>query len=236
MGISGSVMGSVNGGFIGDDSRSHVSGYSMNKASVNGSGVNLIRTRSLVDGQGQQQQQQRSISALSGRGATYLPPGLHHSSLGAMGHHHLAGLGLGLGGLNMGPLGGSMNMAGLPTLSGLGALSRAGNSQSANIENADADDDSDDDEGKTKRRQDTPIATISVATSVSNASTSTRKRHSKSNKHRQAQSYSSSSTKQLPTRDDCERDNNNCGSTTALVPAEALPASSTETLTSSTQA
>ncbi|XP_057372454.1 uncharacterized protein LOC130693341 isoform X1 [Daphnia carinata] len=114
----GSVMGSVNGGFIADDARSHVSGYSVNK-SGNG-GVNLLRSRSLIDGP-----TQRSVSALSGRGPSYLPPGLHHGMGGAMGHH-LSGLhGMGLGPLGMAGMGGSMNaMAGLPTLSGMG-LSRA---------------------------------------------------------------------------------------------------------------
>lgn len=103
-------MGSVNGGYIADDARSHVSGYSMNKASGN-----LMRSRSLIDAQSQ-----RSVSALSGRGGAYLPPAMH-SGLGA----HL-GLGMGLGGLAMPGLGGSMSaMAGLPPLSGMG-LSRAG--------------------------------------------------------------------------------------------------------------
>ena len=60
-------MGSVNGGFIGDDARSHVSGYSLNK----GSGMNLMRSRSLAEGQSQ-----RAMSAMSGR---YLSAhGLHH--------------------------------------------------------------------------------------------------------------------------------------------------------------
>ena len=113
-GRPGSVMGgATNGGFIPDDARSHASGYSMNKAG----GVNLLRTRSLVDGQ-VQPPGGRSVSALSGRGPTYLPPGLHHQFSGA-------GLS-GLSGLNMAGLTGSMGaMAGLPTLSGLG-LSRAG--------------------------------------------------------------------------------------------------------------
>lgn len=106
-------MGSVNGAFIPDDARSHVSGYSMNKSGAAG---NLIRSRSLIDGQSA-----RSVSALSGRGGTYLPPAMHHSGLGP----HLGGLGMGLGGLAMPGLGGSMNaMAGLPTLTGMG-LSRA---------------------------------------------------------------------------------------------------------------
>ena len=79
----GSVMGSVNGGFIPDDARSHVSGYSLNKA-----GVNLARSRSLADGQSQ-----RSMSAMSGR---YLPPhGLHGMPMSM-------GLGMGLGVPNMG--------------------------------------------------------------------------------------------------------------------------------------
>ena len=99
--------GSVNGGFIPDDARSHASG----------SNVNLMRSRSLIDGQ-VLQPNGRSVSALSGRGATYLPPGLHHQFAGAgfSGLHGMAGLS------------GSMSaMAGLPTaLSGLG-LSRAGN-------------------------------------------------------------------------------------------------------------
>lgn len=51
-------MGSVNGGFIGDDARSQVSGYSLNK----GSGMNLMRSRSLAEGQ-----TQRAMSAMSGR-------------------------------------------------------------------------------------------------------------------------------------------------------------------------
>lgn len=112
-GGEGSVRpGSVNGGFIPDDARSHASGYSLNKSS---GGVNLIRSRSLIDGQ--VPQTGRSVSALSGRGATYLPPGLHHQFSAA---------GMGLTGLNMAGLSGSMStMAGLPTLSGLG-LSRAG--------------------------------------------------------------------------------------------------------------
>ena len=112
-------MGSVNGGFVADDARSHVSGYSVNKS---GNGVNLLRSRSLIDGQAQ-----RSVSALSGRGGAYLPPGLHHGMSSAMGHHlsGLHGMG-GLGPLGMAGLSGSMSaMAGLPTLTGMG-LSRAG--------------------------------------------------------------------------------------------------------------
>jgi hypothetical protein len=189
----------------------------MNKASVNGSGVNLIRTRSLVDGQG------RSISALSGRGATYLPPGLHHN-LGAMSHHSINQLaGLGLGGLNMlnpSALGGSM--AGLPTgISGLGPLSRAGRTKSF----------------------DTTSETIETTSTAANAQTSTtttcdqtttlkstkKKRHNKHKQLSQGCSSSagiSSSTKQLM------EDPSIGSSTTALISAEALPASSTETLTS----
>lgn len=106
-------MGSVNGAFVADDARSHVSGYSMNKSAAAG---NLIRSRSLIDGQSA-----RSVSAMSGRGGAYLPPAMHHAGLG----QHL-GMGMGLGGLAMPGLGGSMNaMAGLPTLTGMG-LSRAG--------------------------------------------------------------------------------------------------------------
>ena len=113
-------MGSVNGGFIADDARSHVSGYSVNK-SIN-SGANLLRSRSLIDAQAQ-----RSVSAMSGRGGSYLPPGLHHTGLGGPLGHHLSGLhSLGLSPLGMAGLSGSMGaMAGLPTLSGMG-LSRAG--------------------------------------------------------------------------------------------------------------
>lgn len=62
-------MGSVNGGFIPDDARSHVSSYSMH-ANSKGQPVNLVRSRSLADGQSQ-----RSMSQMSGR---YLPShGLH---------------------------------------------------------------------------------------------------------------------------------------------------------------
>ena len=63
----GSVMGSVNGAFIGDDARSHMSGYSLNKAG----GMNLMRSRSLAEGQSQ-----RAMSAMSGRYLSSHP--LHH--------------------------------------------------------------------------------------------------------------------------------------------------------------
>ena len=211
-------MGSVNGGFIGDDSRSHVSGYSMNKASVNGSGVNLIRTRSLVDGQG------RSISALSGgRGATYLPPGLHHG-LGAMGHHSINQLaGLGLGGLNMlnpSALGGSM--AGLPTgISGLGPLSRAGRAKSYDT---------------TAETNETTTTTAADATRTTSDQTKTltstkKKRHSKHRQQSGSTKGCSSSMGMSPNKKLMEDPSIGC-STTALISAEALPASSTETLTS----
>lgn len=188
--LKGSVMGSVNGGFIADDARSHVSGYSMNK-SANG-GVNLLRSRSLIDGP-----TQRSVSAMSGRGPSYLPPGLHHGMSGAMGHHLSA---MGLGPLGMAGMGGSMNaMAGLPTLSGMG-LSRAGRNGCS---------------GK--------------ASKTTDQNGHNKRHHSKSKTQKSANST-------LPTSQTDNATNEALTtSTTTLIPAESLPASSTETL-SSTQA
>ena len=88
----GSVMGSVNGGFIPDDLRSHVSGYSLGKA-----GVNLVRSRSLADGQSQ-----RSMSALSSHGRYLAAAGGHgamHHGLGPM--SAMSGMAMGLGVPNM---------------------------------------------------------------------------------------------------------------------------------------
>ena len=76
-------MGSVNGGYIQDDARSHVSGYSISKA-----GANLVRSRSLADGQSQ-----RSMSAMSGR--YILTHNLHGIPINM-------GLGMGIGVPNMG--------------------------------------------------------------------------------------------------------------------------------------
>lgn len=190
---TGSVMGSVNGGFIADDARSHVSGYSVNKSA---NGANLLRSRSLIDGQAQ-----RSVSAMSGRGASYLPPGLHHSGMGPMGHP-LSGLhGLGLSPLGMAGLSGSMSaMAGLPTLSGMG-LSRAGRNGCS---------------GKSVKSMNEPNGQ--------------HKRHQSKSKQSAGQSTKSN-----------EQTDNASGealttSTTTLIPAENVPASSTETLSSTTQA
>lgn len=189
-------MGSVNGGFIADDARSHVSGYSV-KNSANG--ANLLRSRSLIDGQAQ-----RSVSAMSGRGASYLPPGLHHGGMGPMGHP-LSGLhGLGLSPLGMASLSGSMSaMAGLPTLSGMG-LSRAGRTGCS---------------GKSVKSM--------------NEQNGQHKRHQ--SKSKQSAGQSTKSTKSNAQIDNASGEALTT-STTTLIPAENVPASSTETLSSTTQA
>lgn len=193
-------MGSVNGGFIADDARSHVSGYSVNKSA---NGVNLLRSRSLIDGQAQ-----RSVSAMSGRGASYLPPGLHHSGLSGPMGHHLSGLhGLGLSPLGMAGLSGSMSaMAGLPTLSGMG-LSRAGRNgcSSKSI--------------KTLGQQDNP--------------TPNRKHQTKS---KPPTGQSGRSTKSSNGQTDNSHGEILTTSTTTLIAPENMPVSSTETLSSTTQA
>lgn len=189
-------MGSVNGGFIADDARSHVSGYSVNK-SGNG-GVNLLRSRSLIDGP-----TQRSVSALSGRGPSYLPPGLHHGMSGPMGHHMNGLHGMGLGPLGMAGLGGSMNaMAGLPTLSGMG-LSRAGRNGTGCS-------------GKSSK--------------TTNPNGQNKRHHSKSKNPNEKSCKSALATSQTDATNEMLTT-----STTTLIPSESLPASSTETL-SSTQA
>jgi len=96
----GSVMGSVNGAFIGDDARSHMSGYSLNKAG----GMNLMRSRSLAEGQSQ-----RAMSAMSGRYLSSHP--LHH-----------------LNGMNgmMGSINGLAGMPGMPGIPGMAGLTGMG--------------------------------------------------------------------------------------------------------------
>ena len=99
-------MGSVNGGYIADDARSHVSGYSLNKSGQ------LMRSRSLAEGQ-----PQRAMSAMSGR---YLASGL---PLNAM----MGTSSMGLTGLGMSAMPGMSAMSGMSAmaLSPMG-LSRAG--------------------------------------------------------------------------------------------------------------
>lgn len=205
-------MGSVNGGFIGDDARSHVSGYSVKPGSA---GANLLRSRSLIDAQAAH----RSVSALSGRGGSYLPPGIHPGGMAGLGHP-LSGLhGMGLGHLGMAGLSGSMGaMAGLPTLSGMG-LSRAGSRLGCS--------------GKAVKT----VETTSDGQQQQQHQQQRQQQQRQSNRRHHSKNKSMTKSGQSASSADRQADKVNKGdplttSTTTLIPSESLPASSTETLTS----